>query len=122
MVVGNSLKVASKKSKAVSDGVRKAEIDEALAAIAPTTPRPRPKISPAEAERRILLAKAYSRHMITRDKTLMQQLIRTAASRDAALAELKALSPALFDQAMLIDNNVYPAQLKPMTDTPPKNA
>ncbi len=63
MVIGKTLKMSGdggKKGKG-KDTNKKAEIDEALAFIAPTQVRPRAKITPQEAERRALLAKAYSR-------------------------------------------------------------
>jgi hypothetical protein len=81
--------------------------------------RPKAKISAAEAERRVAVAKAYSRHCMLKDHVQMKQLCAIAKCRDNALAELLALSPALHAHALTVDPALYPINMKPITDTPP---
>ena len=94
---------------------------QALAFIAPAAARPAPKISAAEAERRVLLAKAYSRFMMAEDKRRMGALVQIARARDHALQTLADLDPQLHKQALVIDEAMYPPQLKVATDTPAKH-
>ena len=79
------------------------------------------KISAAEAERRVLLAKAYSRHMIAEDKRRMGALVQIARARDHVLQTLADHDPQLHKQALVIDTVMYPPQLKLATDTPAKH-
>ena len=77
------------------------------------------KISAAEAERRALVAKAYSRFCMQRENAQMKKLCAIAQCRDHALAELQALSPELHAHALQVDTALYPINMKPVTDTPP---
>jgi hypothetical protein len=49
----------------------------------------------------------------------MKKLCEIAASRDEALAQLKELSADLYAKAIVVDNNMYPTQMKLATETPP---
>ena len=120
VTVGKTLKLSSSsKKKSESGSSKKAEIESALATVAPQQARPAAKITPQEGARRTLLAKAYSRHMMALERKNMQKLCEAAGARNDALLQLQLLSPLLYDKALVVDKNMYPLQLKPATDTPP---
>ena len=77
-------------------------------------------ISEAEAERRTLLAKEYSRLCMQREHTQMKKLCGIAKARDEALAELAEHWPKLHVEALKDDPTPYPIELPVVTETPAK--
>ncbi len=81
--------------------------------------RPVTSLSVEELESRVLLSKEWSRYCLSTHKDELHQLQVQAKSRQDALRELKKISPKLFDEAIKVNQTLFPMTLNGPVDTPP---
>ena len=76
-------------------------------------------ISPEEKERRTLLLKEWSRHKMQQHKEDLQRVQELERCREEALKELKKSSLYLYEEAIKVEEHLFPVQFKGPTETPP---
>lgn len=92
-------------------------VDRAL--LEPERLRQLPKISEKEKERRVLLLKEWSKCRNRQQRDELRRLQDIIESRDFALRELKRISPWHYEEAIKVDEGLFPLQLHGPTETPP---
>lgn len=92
------------------------EIDPEL--LRPERQRKRAEVNENEAERRLLLAKDWSRYQMERHKEDYRNLTRLVACRRRALVELRKASETLYEKAVAVDKNLFPFERHGPTFTP----
>lgn len=82
--------------------------------------RPLPDISPEELEERVLLLKdwcTYRNTVVAKEWTAIRSMLD---SQKVALAELRNVSEDLYEEAIMLDEQLLPYVTRGPTDTPPK--
>lgn len=85
----------------------------------PARKRQQAQLSEEEKERRLLLAKQWTRHKMAEHKTDLITLQGIMNSRAKALRELRKVSFSLYVQALDLRTNLFPFERVGPTATPP---
>eukprot|EP00043_Microstomoeca_roanoka_P013618 m.133498 g.133498 ORF g.133498 m.133498 type:complete len:127 (+) comp15801_c3_seq1:924-1304(+) len=85
----------------------------------PPVARARPVLSRQDLDQRAHMAKEWSRFRMREENKFTKKMAEVIRCRDAALVELKQISPELYNKAMEIDPTPWPVEANYPLETPP---